>query len=311
MNPNIINTELLFKFDKEAAADASGVSREAYSAFWEEFYLGHTSGETERVPALSPEFGLAEWSAVGRILAKGYKDHRLFPIRLSSTFMIALVHGEHAVSPQMLIDSYKAYLSQLDAEVIDRAILNEMGADDQDELVDILSRADCRSIPDAENMTERIRNAAHKELVQEPKYALDAMAQAASTTLLPLMPTLDTVLQIYEDSKPTPKKVIHLIDATVDTGAQEKALNFLKQYIRGLDADTLKKFLRYFTGAETLCFGRIAVEFNGVKKGAGRAPLAHTCGPMIELPATYSSYNELRAELTCILNSGYLRMDIV
>lgn len=35
--------------------------------------------------------------------------------------------------------------------------------------------------------------------------------------------------------------------------------------------------------------------------GLGRRPVAHTCGPVLELPWTYASYPELRAEFDSVL----------
>jgi len=39
-------------------------------------------------------------------LIKGYKEHKYFPIGLAPTFVVAIVHGEDAVSPQLLKDYF-------------------------------------------------------------------------------------------------------------------------------------------------------------------------------------------------------------
>ena len=226
-----MHTPLLFEFIDEAGADVQGVSREAYTAFWSEFYLTSTSVETERVPSIFPEFGFEQWAAVGRILSKGFQDHRLFPTRLSPAFIAALVHGEHAVPPHMLMEAYKAYVSPLDGEIICKAIRGEMDNDDRDDLFDILARADCHSIPSGDNMRETILKAAHKELVQTPKYALDAMAVTAQESLQLLLPNIESIRALYEEAKPAPRKVIRLINATPTSRGEEQALGFLKQYI--------------------------------------------------------------------------------
>ena len=310
-DPYILDIPLLFRFQDEIGADASGVSREAYTAFWNEFYLTSSSGETARVPAIHPEFGWNEWSAAGRILLKGFQDLRLFPTCLSSAFVTALILGECAVSDEMLIGSYRAFLSPLDAEIINKALCDEMTEEDKEDLLDILSRADCHTVPSSENMRETLISAAHKELIQVPKYALDSMAATARADLHLLLPTMEAVFALYEETKPTPRKLIRLIKATPTSRGQEQALGFLKQFIRSLDSPTLRKFIRFCTGAEILCFESLFVEFCAVKKGAGRCPVAHTCGPTLVLPSSYMSYNELRCELSSILDSGYLKMDIV
>ena len=44
-----------------------------------------------------------------------------------------------------------------------------------------------------------------------------------------------------------------------------------------------------------MCFEKIEVTFSNLK-GAQRRVIAHTCGPMIEVPATYESYCEFKEE---------------
>ncbi|MGH0186288.1 UNVERIFIED_CONTAM: hypothetical protein FKN15_038736 [Acipenser sinensis] len=88
---NILNASLTIEFVDEAGSDVSGISRDAYSAFWEAFFQNCAEGEYERVPALYPEYGKEEWEAVGRILLKGYLDQSYFPIQLSLAFAVGLV----------------------------------------------------------------------------------------------------------------------------------------------------------------------------------------------------------------------------
>ena len=95
--PEIIQTKIAVQFVDEAGADAAGVSREAYSAFWESYFQTSADGEEFRVPSLNPEYGLQEWQAIGRILAKGYRDHEVFPVQLAPSFFQALMFGEETV----------------------------------------------------------------------------------------------------------------------------------------------------------------------------------------------------------------------
>ena len=53
----------------------------------------------------------------------------------------------------------------------------------------------------------------------------------------------------------------------------------------------------------------ISVRFVNLR-GAGRRPIAHTCGPNLELPTTYNAYREFRAEWDAVLSSEYLAMDL-
>lgn len=310
-DPGILGTPIKVHFIGEVGADAQGVSREAYSAFWNEFFLKSTCGETERVPVIFPEFGMDEWQAVGRILLKGYTDVGVFPLQLSYAFTVAVILSEFSVTPEILLESFRLYLSESDRTVIDSALRGESLDDDsKDDFMDLLSRVDCHSIPDPDVVRPVILAIAHKELIQEPKYANDNIASTAREGLRLLLPDTKAIRSMYEAKKPTARKVVKLLDAEPQDREQSSSLGYLKQFIKGLDDSMLRKFLRHFTGAEVICTPSIKVSFNKMR-GFGRAPQAHTCGPMMELPSTYSSYTDLRSEFVSILESNYLKMDVI
>ncbi|KAI7814465.1 hypothetical protein IRJ41_018701 [Triplophysa rosa] len=66
VDSNIIKSTLKMDFVNESAVDDAGVSREVYTAFWDQF-LEQCEGEDERIPRLRPDFSEVEWEAVGRI----------------------------------------------------------------------------------------------------------------------------------------------------------------------------------------------------------------------------------------------------
>ncbi|XP_013390436.1 uncharacterized protein LOC106158870 [Lingula anatina] len=310
MEPTIIDMKLMVTFIGEKGADGQGLSRDAYCAFWKEFFTS-ACGEYERVPLLSPKYGQDEWKAVGRILLKGYIDCGVYPLQLSLAFSVAVIFGERSVSSDMLLQSFRMYLPEADRKVVDKALCGEvLDEDEQDDLLDLLSRVGCNSIPKKEHMRNTVLRMAHKELIQEPKYALDAMAETVCGQLQMLFPDVQKLRLMYENKTPTARKVINLLNCTPANKEQSDAFGYLKQFIKGLDNAMLKKFLRYFTGADLICTSHIDISFNRMV-GLARAPQAHTCGPLIELPCTYRSYTELRQEFMAILESDYLKMDIV
>ncbi|XP_014876581.1 uncharacterized protein LOC106938898 [Poecilia latipinna] len=105
MDKSIMESELKMEFNNEMAVDNSGVSRDVYTAFWEQF-LELCEGEEERVPKLRPDFSEERWYALGRIWAEGLIDHGIFPVRLSKAFIIASVLGLQAVEEVVLISSF-------------------------------------------------------------------------------------------------------------------------------------------------------------------------------------------------------------
>lgn len=75
----LLNANLKIEFVNEKAVDADGVSRDAYSAFWEHF-LEQCEGEDERVPRLGLDYLERKWQTLGRVWLKGYQDHKIIPI---------------------------------------------------------------------------------------------------------------------------------------------------------------------------------------------------------------------------------------
>ena len=313
MDPAIIEAKIRFRFVDEAGSDAQGLSREAYSAFWKNFMLTSSCGENERVPALFPDYGQGEWQSVGRILLKGYQESSIYPLELSFAFSVAIIYSETELSGDILLESLRMFLPSTDRKVIDKALSGiTLDADDNDDFIDLLSRVNCHTIPSKDELLPVIISIAHKELIQEAKYALDAIAHSSRNGLNQLLPNIALLRDLYERKKPTARKIIKLLQSYPVGMEQTSALSYLKQFIKGLDDDErmLKKFLRHFTGAEVICTDQIQVTFNRMR-GCGRAPQAHTCGPLIELPCTYSSYPELRSELISILDANYMQMDII
>ena len=84
--------------------------------------------------------------------------------------------------------------------------------------------------------------------------------------------------------------------------------DFLKKFVRTLRQDDLTKFLRYSTG-DVVCVENIKVMF--IKSSeAGRAIIAHTFGPVLEVPTTYEDYAAFQGEFLNTLNSGCWNVDI-
>ena len=248
-NAEIVNTPIKCRFIDEAGADAQGVSREAYSAFWKEFFLKSTCGESERVPVIFPEYGMEEWKAVGRILLKGYEDTGVYPIQLSYAFSVAVIQGESKVTSEILFDSFRMYLGETDMRVIDSALNGEELDDDSKEyFLDMLSRVDCHTIPDKDSVRPAILSIAHKELIQQPKYAVDSIASTAREGLRLLLPDTDAIKRMYEAKRPTARKVTKLLKAEPQDKDQSSSLGFLKQFIRGPDAAEISQILHWGRG---------------------------------------------------------------
>ena len=166
----------------ETGEDVKEIYRDALACFWQQFYIFCTLGERERVPALRHDFQCDEWTAVGRIIAKGYSDLGYFPVMLSSAFIISVVFGEKEVCEETLLHSFNRYLAPDDEDVVREALQcrEDKDASEDEELIDLLDRYGCRKLPTQENVKDLILELAHKELVQKPQYVADCWSAVLS-----------------------------------------------------------------------------------------------------------------------------------
>lgn len=307
----LLSQTLKFSFIDEKGADADGVSRDVYAAFWTEFMDRIAEGEEVRVPSLPNKWQKEEWKSIGRVLLKGYKDHGYFPCRLAPAFSVALIFGESEVSDEMLFESLLLFISQSDRDLVTTSLKADSLNEDQDELIDLLDRLDVTTLPTEETLKGILVSAAHKHLIQKPRYAAEQMSATASHILKESFSSPQAVLLMYEEKKPTTRKLLKLLDASPTTQAENQSFRFLLQYIRGLDDAGLRRMLRFVTGSDVICVNKVEVMFTSVE-GLARRPIAHTCGPALELPWTYGSYPELRAEMDSILlNQNSFEFSIV
>ena len=223
--------------------------------------------------------------------------------------MTASLFGESAITNELLIDSFLAYLSKDERELVKLALNKGLDKEHEEEWLELLDRFGCKTIPNAEQVGDIVLEIAHKELVQTPRYIIDSW----STPLLVLQQefqTPDQLQQFFERGKPTTKKVIALLDANAETNAQRETMSYLKQYVRGLESEKLTKFLRFCTGSNMMCVEKITISLNTLE-GAVRRPVAHTCGAVLDLPTTYPSFPLFREEWNSVLSSEYWDIDFL
>ena len=158
---------------KKEGSDVNGVFREALSAFWTAFEDSCTIGEDERIPVLSHAYQAPEWEAIARILVKGYDQLQFFPVKLNKAFLVATMFGEHSVSQEILLESFLAYLSNDERNLVKHALIDSLDSDQQDEWIDFLDRFGCKRIPTQSECRDIIMEIAHKERIQTSKYVID------------------------------------------------------------------------------------------------------------------------------------------
>ncbi len=201
MDSSIIKSTLKMEFVNEKAVDDAGVSREVYTAFWDQF-LEQCEGEDERVPRLRPDFSEAESEAIGRIWVKGLLDLGVLPVRLSSAFIFACMHGIDSVNDDVLMSSFHNYLSLTERTAVAKACQGTLEECDEDDLLDLFTRMGSHCIPPKNTMNVAFQTMAHKAILQEPKYVIDCFSRAMPFALLKV-PDQESLLSLYDTKKAT------------------------------------------------------------------------------------------------------------
>jgi hypothetical protein len=310
---NILKTDNIFRIINERGKVEQGVGigviREVYTLFWKVFSISMTIGERERVPFVRHDHFLEEWEAVGRILVKGFIFAGYFPFIISKAFVCCCLFGKQ-VRDEIFLNSFKNYLSPSDEELINNVLNDNDIPEDRDELHDFLERFNCRTVIKRENIAKVLLEIARQEHIQKPHLMAAAWQPIFQKNLklhLPFQP-IPAIERFYETIKPTTKKVLSSIHCNPSTDGERDALKFLQRFVRGLDSPKLVQFLRFTTAMDIMGTNELKVTF--VKcEGLGSRPIAHTCGPVLELPSSYANFVELREEFTNILNRDGWEMD--
>lgn len=295
--------------EEEVADDFGGVFRDLLSSFWSEFLKGHAVGETEMVPCIRHDTSSDDWKAVCHILKKGYSTVKYFPIKLSKSFVKAAFFGEKSVNEDDLINSFFNYLPVGDADTLrkslEKEVIDLMGEDE--DLMDVLSSlASKRIVKTNVALKALVLELAHKEIIQTPAYIREAWE--AVHLYCNIFADFTELESVYEKLIPSAKKVCKILSADIKNENERESMAHLRKSIRSMSNEDLMKFLRFTTGADVLCVDKIDVTFSSLT-GLQRRIIAHTCGPVLEVPSTYECFAEFKGELLNLIQSGYWSMD--
>ena len=279
--------------------EGSGVTRDVITTFWQQIFAATSLGDKEKVPCIRHDFQKSEWVAIARVLVFGFKKVDYFPFGLSKAFLGSCLFEEDSIDSDFLLSSFRLYNSSEDREAFDR-IPGGTFENDDDEILDFLSNYKAFKMPTKENVHGILAELAHQELIQRPRY----ISQCWTSELSQLkdhveFSSCDSLAKFYLENMPTAKKVVKVIESLPTNEAETQCLDFLRKFIRSLDTPALGTFLKFTTGSDILP-QRLEVSFTSMD-GLARRPIAHTCGPLLELPKTYRSYSELAEELTSLL----------
>ena len=295
-----LDVTLISNSGKEEEGKGAGVFRDTLSIFWNQFFNSLTVGAQEKFPAIRHDYQRVEWEAIARILVYGYMKVRYFPLSLSRGFVALCLFGEESMGSDFLLSAFRLYISEDEREAFQKCLANTFVPND-DDVLDFLSSYKCSRSPTNENIMQIVSELAHQEIVQKPRYLMNCWAPIVKSLItFPEFKSVTALENLYEDKRPTARKVIKLIKSEPVTEQERQCLDHLQKYIRSLSGDSLSLFLQFITGSNVIACDRIEVAFTTLE-GTARRPIAHTCGPLLEIPSTYQSYNELSEEFSELL----------
>ena len=83
-----------------------------------------TNGD-ERVPVIRHDLQVAEWEAIARRIVKGYQQVGFFLLKLGKAFTTASLFGEEVVKEDLFLESFLAYLSSDERELVNLSLNGE------------------------------------------------------------------------------------------------------------------------------------------------------------------------------------------
>ena len=282
--------------------EGSGVLREVLSIFWQHFFTSLAIGAKEKVPCVRHDFQKKSWEAIARILVYGHTTAGYLPLSLSVAVLASCILGEEQVHNDFLIQSFKLFVSEDEKQATEMCL--NAGPDfnsSDDDILDFLSSYKCFRNPTKENVKDIISELAHQEIIQKPKYIANSWAPVLmDLKLLKPFQSIDELQNLFHEKKITHKKLVKLLSCNPVTEAERASFEHLKRFIKNLKEDDLSTFLQFTTGSDCVICENIEVTFTSLD-GFARRPIAHTLTPLLELPTTYKSFNELSEEFTSIL----------
>ena len=133
----------------------------------------------------------------------------MFPLHICPSFILcAIVFGKDAVSNDLLLESLLDYISASDRDIIEKALSPSVALNEEepDDFTDFLEQMSCTSIPTKENVKAVLLQIVHKEFIQKPKYALDAISNIIQVPLQQkFFSTVEDLRLLFYERKSTAK----------------------------------------------------------------------------------------------------------
>lgn len=289
----------------EKAQDNGGVLRDAISEYFDTFYKKCTLGNDSKIPMIRHDMKDV-WVLVSKVIlfAKIYANY--FPIQLATPFLEYCLGIES--SDTDIINAFMEVIPPDEKELVEMANQQLDDVKDSSEFLDFLESHEVKTVVSERTWKKILFEVSHRTIIQEPAYIAEQWSNVLKKVTLPS----GGVKELRRELTPTTKNVVAALQFAEADQTSELA-KIVKKFVRSLNAERIRKFVRFCTGAHILVCRSIQIRFviPENENEILRNPVAHACGCLLEIPNTYSSYVEFAEEFNNVLDSDIWVMDIV
>lgn len=290
--------------------DTGGLSREAFSTFWELAYQKHFDGSATLVPVVSTCLDSATLQILGRILSFGYIACGFLPVRIAfPTLAAMLLHPLPDFSPDFLVEAFRDSLTPVDAATIKEALACRARENFPqrlfNRLINVFTSFDCLEVPKLCNILKLCERSASYLCLTKPFAVVTEIGKGVPTQHHQFWNAkgVKGLKHLLLALSVSPSKVLESIkEPLLASPVEQRVFGYLTQYIGHMKIDEVQKFLRFCTGSSVCIVKPILVTFNS-STGLSRCPIAHTCACTLKLPRTYATFLEFANEFNCVLQA--------
>lgn len=301
-------------FKGERGLDFGGITEDFFTTFWNAAFDEYFDGDVVKIPLASPiNMSLMKHQilpALGRIIEHGWNLTKKIPIQFCEASFIAMLHGENAVSDDVLKRSFLWYINQFERDILASLLEGKkIPSYKEDAVFGLYQRFGMTCLPakSEEQLLKHVLSMARSEFIMKPMFCLSAMRQGIADNIAELIKELptDKISKLYDELSPTPEKVLQNVSKYSEdlTSEQQRVFNYLTIYIGDMNTTCLRRFLHFVTGSSASPRRQgITVAFNRAESFSC-VPTVSTCSSTITLSTTHQTYAQFKKEFDLILGS--------
>ena len=220
------------QFEGEKAIDIGGVSRDMFSAFFEEAYRNLYEGASLVTPAIHPGMDLSSLPVFGSIISHAYLVSGTLPIRIAFPCLTAMLLSECQLPDEVLVNNFIDSLSVYDAMAFKQAFgqvrdqLPSFSEEVMSGLYHVLSYYGCRELPHPQTLKHLVLQIANFEIKMKSSAAIASIRSGIPTKHAPFWEKLSVAdfYSTYIALSVSPAKVLKMIEDCTTTNPCEERI---------------------------------------------------------------------------------------